>query len=68
MVTVLKKTNPKNVEGMFNSEKAAIENVNPYLMRFITSFIVKNNISLLVKIPNGLSSLLNIHCFMALYF
>jgi hypothetical protein len=68
MIKVLKEQNPKNVEGMFNSEKAAIDNVNPYLLRSVTSFMVKNSIKILEKIPNGFSSLLNIHCFMVLYF
>jgi hypothetical protein len=58
-----------NVEDMFVDAKNAVEFVNPYLVRFVTGFITKTDISFLTLLhENCLSILLDLHCFLVLYF
>jgi hypothetical protein len=58
-----------NVEEMFVDAKAAVAYVNPYLVRFVTGFITKSDISFLKSLEeNCLSILLDLHCFLVLYF
>jgi hypothetical protein len=54
---------------MFVDAENAVEFVNPYLVRFVTGFMTKCDISFHKLLQeNCLSVLLDLHCFLVLYF
>ena len=60
----------KKVTDYFQIEEKAVNGLNPYLLRFVTSYIVKEDSAVcnLVTIKNCIATLLNLHLCMVLYF
>ena len=64
----LKKEEPKSVEAFFGDEQTAGENVNPYMLRMMTKYLIKGDSSILLDIEGGISTLVSLHLYQALYF
>lgn len=58
----------KKVADYFQIEEKAVNGLNPYLLRFVCSQLVKEDSVDLIAIKNGLATLLNLHLCMVLYF
>jgi hypothetical protein len=58
----------KKLTEYFNAEERAVNGLNPYLLRFFTSYLIKKDSSLLKETKNCLATLVNLHLCSVLYF
>jgi hypothetical protein len=61
-------TNTKNMIDYFQIEERAATGLNPYLLRFVTSFLVSQDAKELRVAKNCLTNLLTLHMAMVFYF
>lgn len=61
-------TSTKNLIDYFQVEEKAATGLNPYLLRFVSSYLVKEEAQDLTEIKNCLSSLISLHLCMVFYF
>ena len=59
---------PKKFVEYFESQERALKGVNPYLLRFVTSYFIKNVDTQLLEIKNCVPNLFNLHYCMIVYF
>jgi hypothetical protein len=50
-----------NITTYFNDEKHSTEGLNPYYLRYMTKYLLKNHPKILLKTENALFSLFNLH-------
>lgn len=58
----------KKLTEFFNAEEKAVHGLNPYLLRFITGYLIKKDSSLLLETRDCLSNLINMHILSVFYF
>jgi len=58
----------KKLTDYFNNEENAVNGLNPYLLRFVASYLVKKDSSLLRDTKNCLATLINLHLCCVIYF
>lgn len=63
-----KETNAKNLIDYFNVEERAAVMLNPYLLRFFTKFLIKNDSEQFLKHKNSITNLINMHLLMVIQF
>ena len=63
-----KKEKPGKVVQYFQSEDRAVNQLNPYLLSFFISYLLKKDEQVLLSISNCIPNLINIHLAMIIYF
>jgi len=58
----------KKLTEFFNAEEKAVHGLNPYLLRFITGYLIKKDSSLLLETRDCLPNLINMHLLSVFYF
>lgn len=61
-------TKTKNVIDYFQQEEKASTGLNPYLLRYFTKYLIKNESKLLSQTKNCITNLMNLHMLMVIYF
>jgi len=63
-----KELKTKKIQDYFVYEERAVNGLNPYLLKFVTAYLIKTNSLLLTETKNAVANLFNIHLLMVFSF
>jgi hypothetical protein len=58
----------KKIQDYFVYEGKAVDGLNPYLLKFVTGYLIKTNSPLLLETKNAIANLFNLHVLMVITF
>lgn len=63
-----KESKTKKIQDYFVYEERAVNGLNPYLLKFVTAYLIKTDSLLLTETRHAIANLFNVHLLMVFSF